>query len=93
MEQLKKVLEIDLGKPEDIDYLYNWAKQAEKKIKELETKFSSQVEPLTYLTKTLIEQMEGLTDKERKDIINEITDNYCFHCGNKNLPCYCMRDD
>lgn len=46
MEQLKKVLEIDLDKPEDVDYLYKWAQQAQQKIKELESKLSSQLEPL-----------------------------------------------
>ena len=44
-------------------------------------------------TRLLIDRMKSLSDDQRKDIINNITSNYCYHCGSEYLPCYCMRDD
>ena len=36
--------------------------------------------------------MECLTAEERYELIIELTDGYCVHCGSE-TPCSCGRDD
>ena len=33
-----------------------------------------------------------LSESERVEVFNEITDNYCIECGQYGFPCYCLRD-
>ena len=47
-------------------------------------------------TETLInvirDRMERMTDDERLNLLSDLFDGYCKHCGGSYSPCYCLGD-
>lgn len=42
---------------------------------------------------SLRESMEGLSDEQRIEVLEDLFDGYCLYCGDKTRKCYCYRDD
>lgn len=40
----------------------------------------------------LKDQLAEMTSEERREVFSEISDDYCFTCGDT-APCYCGTDD
>ena len=40
------------------------------------------------------EALEKMTDDERKEFFDKVTENYCTYCGSGNgYQCHCMNDE
>lgn len=42
---------------------------------------------------SLRESMEGLSDEQRIEVLEDLFDGYCLYCGDKTRKCYCYRDE
>ena len=54
---------------------------------------SSSWEDIKNTAETLNELLSELTDKQRMEVFEMVSDGYCNLCGSKVIPCYCVCDD
>ena len=64
-----------------------------KNIENLQMEKTKTSKPLREIIKMIRSEMEQLTSDERIEVVNQIMDGYCKHCGSSYLPCFCMREE
>ena len=45
------------------------------------------------LINVLRNRMESMCDGERKELVEQLIEDYCKYCMSDDLPCYCWRDE
>ena len=45
------------------------------------------------LVDKLIKVMNDMSDQDRKNIFEILSNTYCWFCGSEKLPCNCMKDE